>query len=169
MTRKTLAQAAFLAATVWSVSFSALAENAGATDSQVTGGVNATTDLDARGVILPNAEVTLGAGVAAKIAQMPFKAGQSFNKGEPLIVFDCAQQKADLRGAQSSLAKAASVYKSKRQLKKRGAAGSQEVREAAADVATTQATVDGLREVLKYCDIKAPFDGRVLERHARSV
>jgi len=135
-------------------------------DLRTTSAVNLEGELDSRGVVLPNAEVTLGAGVAAKIARMPFKSGQSFKKGEPLVVFDCARQKADLRGAQSGLTKASSVYKSKRRLKSRGAAGSQEVREAAADVATTQAAVDGLREVLRYCQIDAPFDGRVLERHA---
>ncbi len=166
MTKLPLAQTVLLSAHIIFAPALALAEGEAVVDSRTTGAVAANSDFDARGVVLPNAEITLGAGVAAKIEKMPFKAGQAFTEGEALVVFDCARQKADLRGAKSSLTKAASVYKSKRRLKKRGAAGSQEVREAAADVATTQATVDGLREVLRYCDIKAPFNGRVLERHA---
>lgn len=140
-------------------------ENADRTN---TGAVDPIAKLDARGVVVPNAEVTLGAGLAAKIEKMPYKAGQAFKKGENLVVFDCARQQADLRGAKAALGKASSFYKSKKRLKSRGAAGGQEVREAAADVATATATVDGLREIIKLCKIAAPFDGRVVERHAET-
>lgn len=137
-------------------------------DKTTTGSVKSASAYDARGVVIPNAEVTLGAGVSAKIEAMPFKAGQSFSKGQPLVVFDCARQLADLRGAKASLGKVASFYQGKKRLKSRGAAGSQEVREAAADVATARATVDGLQEVIGLCKINAPFNGRVVERHAET-
>ncbi|MEM8749869.1 MAG: efflux RND transporter periplasmic adaptor subunit [Pseudomonadota bacterium] len=137
-------------------------------DPMPTGSVRSADAYDARGVVVPNAEVTLGAGVAAKIESMPFKAGQSFSKGELLVQFDCARQMADLRGAKAGLGKMTSYYESKKRLKSRGAAGGQEVREAAADVATAKATVDGLSEVIGLCKIEAPFNGRVVERHAET-
>ncbi len=137
-------------------------------DRQTTGSIDSKDKFDARGVVMANAEVTLGAGVAAKIKRMPFKAGQSFHKGDDLVVFNCARQLADLRGAKASLGKVSSFYQGKKRLKSRGAAGGQEVREAAADVATAKATVDGLREVISYCKIPAPFNGRVVERHAET-
>ncbi len=124
--------------------------------------------LEARGVVMPNAEVTLGAGLALKIDEMPFKAGQAFKTGDTLIKFNCGRQQADLRGAKANLNKAATLHRGKRRLKSRGAAGNQEVREAAADMAIASATVDGLRAVISLCTITAPFDGHVVERHAES-
>ena len=135
-------------------------------ETLATGSVTSENAYDARGVVKPNAEVTLGAGLAAKIKVLPYKDGQSFKKDDLLVVFDCARQLADLRGSKAELTKATSVYSGKKRLKARGAAGAQEVRDAAADVATVKAKVDGLREVIGLCEIKAPFNGRVVERHA---
>ena len=137
-------------------------------DRRTTGSIKSADKFDARGVVMANAEVTLGAGVAAKIESMPFKDGQSFRKGDSLVVFNCARQLADLRGAKANLGKATSFYQGKKRLKSRGAAGGQEVREAAADVASAKANVDGLREVISYCKIPAPFNGRIVERHAET-
>lgn len=137
-------------------------------DTMSTGSIRSESEFDARGVVIPNAEVTLGAGIAARIKVMPFKAGQEFRTGEALVVFDCARQMADLRGAQANLAKAQFQHTGKKRLKSRGAAGDQEVQEAAADVDAAQATVDGLKEVVVLCEIPAPFDGRVVERHAQT-
>ncbi len=137
-------------------------------DRRPTGSIKSENKFDARGVVMANAEVTLGAGVVAKIERMPFRDGQSFRKGEDLVVFNCARQLADLRGANANLGKATSFYQGKKRLKSRGAAGGQEVREAAADVAAAKANVDGLREVISFCKIPAPFNGRVVERHAET-
>ncbi len=138
-------------------------------DQITTGSVEADPakdDFEARGVVKPNSEVTLAAGVAARIQKLPFKDGETFKKGEELIVFDCARQKAELRGANATLSKATMAYGGKKRLKARGAAGAQEVREASADVATAKAGVDALKEVIALCKISAPFNGRVVERHA---
>jgi RND family efflux transporter MFP subunit len=137
-------------------------------DKSKTSSVETKDKYDARGVVVPNAEVTLAAGVSAKIDQLPFKAGEKFRKGDLLVGFNCARQQADLRGAKASLGKVSSFYQGKKRLKARGAAGGQEVREAAADVATATATVDGLREIITLCNISAPFNGRVVERHAET-
>lgn len=139
-------------------------------DQTTTGSIDATQgkdDYEARGVIKPNAEVTLAAGVAARVEKLPFKDGQSFKKGDELVVFDCGRQSAELRGANAGLSKATTAYLGKKRLKARGAAGAQEVREASADVAGAKAAVDALKEVISLCKIAAPFDGRVVERHAQ--
>ncbi len=177
----------FLVAGLISTSYSALAGNASSAvqkmtqrdreilskaefgiDMMITGTVKSENDFDARGVVIPNAEVTLGAGVAAQIKVMPFKAGEEFRKGESLVIFDCARQHADLRGAKANLTKASSHHRGKVRLKSRGAAGAQEVRDAAADMAVAKSNVDGLTEVIGLCKINAPFNGRVVERHAQT-
>ncbi len=137
-------------------------------DTITTGSLQSGGKHDARGVVVPNAEVTLAAAVSTRIERMPFKSGQAFNKGDVLIQFDCKRQLADLRGAKAALNKASTFYAGKRRLKARGAAGGQEVREAASDVAAAKASVDGLNEVIGLCKIEAPFSGRVVERHAET-
>ena len=131
-----------------------------------TASISSADPFDARGVIVPNAEVTLGAGVAAPIKAIPFKPGAAFGKGDTLVGFDCSRQRADLRAAKASLSKATMHLTGKQRLLKRGAAGRQEVREASADVAASKAQVDGIMAVLSQCTVRAPFAGRVLERHA---
>ena len=135
-------------------------------DELTTASVRSADPFDARGVVVPNAEVTLGAGVTAPITSIPFKPGSAFAKGDTLIGFDCARQKADLRAAKASLSKAGLYLRGKQRLLKRGAAGKQEVREAGQDVAAASAQVDGLATVVKLCTVQAPFAGRVVERHA---
>ncbi len=135
-------------------------------DTMSTGSIKTADAYDARGVVQPNAEITLAAGLAAKIDDLPFKGGQAFKKGDVLVKFDCARQQADLRGAKAQLSKASSTYSGKKRLKARGAAGSQEVKDAAADVATAKAKVDSIDETMRLCYVIAPFSGRVVERHA---
>ena len=137
-----------------------------ADDMLTTASVTSADPYDARGVVVPNAEVTLGAGVTAPIVKIPFKPGVAFAKGDVLIGFDCGRQRADLRAAKASLSKASMYLRGKKRLLKRGAAGKQEVREADADVAAASAQVEGLLTVVKLCTVKAPFAGRVVERHA---
>ena len=137
-------------------------------DTVTTGSISSGSPNDARGVVVPNAEVTLGAGLAARIASMPFKDGQTFAKGDTLVTFDCSRHLADLRGAKAALRKSSSLYSGKLRLKKRGAAGGQEVRDAAADVDSAKASVEALNEQLRFCKIDAPFTGRVVERHAET-
>jgi len=143
-------------------------KRAGNVDRLTTGSIKSDGKFDARGVVVPNAEVTLAAAVSTRIERMPYKSGQSFDQGDTLIQFDCKRQQADLRGAKAALGKAASFYNGKKRLKARGAAGGQEVREAAADVAAATASVDSLNEVIGLCKIAAPFSGRVVERHAET-
>lgn len=131
-----------------------------------TASITTADPYDARGVVVPNAEVTLAAGVVAPIASLPLKPGTAFAEGTTLVAFDCKRQRADLRAAKASMSKASVFYRGKARLLKRGAAGRQEVREAQADVAAAKATVDGLAATLSLCTVRAPFSGRVVERHA---
>ena len=137
-------------------------------DTTTTASVRSDNAYDARGVVVPNAEVTLQAGIAARIDAMPLKAGQRFQAGETLVQFDCARQEADLRGAEATLQRNAALFATKERLQARGAAGAQEVRDARSEMQTARASADALREVITYCRIKAPFGGRVVERHAET-
>ncbi|MEM7303534.1 MAG: efflux RND transporter periplasmic adaptor subunit [Pseudomonadota bacterium] len=119
-----------------------------------------------RGVVVANAEVTFGSSVAARISKLPFKAGEKFEKGDLLVEFDCGRHHAEMKGAKARLAKDNTLLKHKKKLRARGAAGAFEVTEAKAAADIAQSKVESLSHTIKFCRIKAPFAGRVLERHS---
>ncbi len=123
-------------------------------------------NLTARGIIVPNAEVTFSTSLVAPINDLPLKAGASFQKGDRLIGFDCGRARAELRGANAANGKQKQIFENRQKLMQRNAASAFEVEEAKADFQVTQAQVEAIEEAVKYCEIKAPFSGRVLELHS---
>ena len=122
--------------------------------------------LTARGVVMPNAEVTFSSEIAAPITELPVKAGDTFNKGAKLVRFDCGKYDAELRGSMAIEGKQLLILNNRKKLKQRNAASSFEVAEASADYQSAKAQVDALKQILRFCLIRAPFNGRVLELHA---
>jgi len=122
--------------------------------------------LTARGVVIPNAEVTFSSEIVAQIIELPVKAGDVFKKGAKLVRFDCAKYDAELRGSMAIEGKQLLILNNRKKLKKRNAASAFEVAEAGADFQTAKAQVDSLKQTLRFCLVEAPFSGRVLELHA---
>lgn len=146
----------------------ALAESLGSLldkepDSTTTGMVN---DSEVRGVIIANSETTFSTDLTARVKQLDLKAGSTFKKGQLLISFDCDRYAAELRAANAIVAKQQNILSVKDRLRARGAAGALEVKEARADYQTAVANAQAIKVSMRTCEIKAPFDGRVLERHA---
>jgi multidrug efflux pump subunit AcrA (membrane-fusion protein) len=129
---------------------------------------DSTGSLIARGVVIANAEVTFSSALAAPVSHMPLKAGSAFLKGAILVEFDCGRSGAELRGAKASEGKQLLILTNKEKLKQHNAAGAFEVAEARADYQTAKAQSDAIKEVIKFCVIYAPFDGRVLELHVNT-
>ena len=122
--------------------------------------------LTARGVIVANAEVTFSSILSAPISKMPLKAGSPFKKGTMHVQFDCGKTEAELRGAEASQGKQFLILGNRKKLKLRNAASAFEVLEAQADYQVAKSQSDKIKEVMKICQIDAPFNGKVLEVHA---
>jgi len=122
--------------------------------------------LSARGVIMANAEVTFSSDLAAQINALPLRAGSPFKRGDLLIGFDCGKLNADLRGTNELEKKQSLIFENRKKLKSRNAASAFEVAEARADYLVAKSKTDSLKQVVRFCSIKAPFDGKVLELHA---
>ncbi len=122
--------------------------------------------LSARGVVMPNAEVTFSSTLAAPISDMPLKAGAVFKKGTRLVEFDCGRPKAELRAAEANEGKQLLILTNREKLRQHNAAGSFEVAEARADYQAAKAQAEAIKEDIRFCVIDAPFDGRVLKLHA---
>lgn len=106
---------------------------------------------------------TLSAEMAGKIVELPFRDGESFKKGDRLVGFDCAAQ----RARQDQAAAAAQAASRKREVsgKLNQLNSISQLEMATAESAEAQAKAElALTGVMvQRCTITAPYDGRVAD------
>lgn len=116
-----------------------------------------------RAMLVPRIESGLSAQISALVIDVTVRAGDRFHRGDVLVRFDCAVQRAQLQKAQAELTVARKTLAVKRDLAQLNSAGSLEVDIADAAAAKADADVAMTSAVVSYCVIRAPFDGRVVE------
>ncbi|MEO5338397.1 MAG: efflux RND transporter periplasmic adaptor subunit [Magnetospirillum sp. WYHS-4] len=121
-----------------------------------------------RGLLAPRSESSLSAQLNAIIAEIPVRAGDRFRKGDMLVRFDCAIQKAQLQKAQADLNGARKTLSVKRELARLSSVSDLELAMAEAEAGKAEAEVAMASAVVSYCLLKAPFDGRVVELKAHA-
>ncbi len=124
----------------------------------------AAEDQSARGVIAALTEATIAVDYTARVAKLPKLEGESFGKGETLIVFDCKRYAAEVNAAKARAHARELVMANNRRLLAKGAIGGNEVRVSEADFEEARATMQALQARTGSCEFRAPFDGRVVER-----
>lgn len=117
-----------------------------------------------RGVVRAESAAILSSELVARIASLPFRPGQAFAAGDVLITFDCRRYEADLRAAEAEAETTRITAEMNRQLLRHRAAGASDLAIAEAKHGQALAAIDGLRVRTSQCVIKAPYDGRVVER-----
>jgi membrane fusion protein (multidrug efflux system) len=110
--------------------------------------------------------VTLSAELAARIATLPLRDGDAFREGQVLVSFDCALFESQLQKAEAGIEAASAVVQSNRRLAELNSIGTYELAQAQARLKEAQAEAAGARTVVRRCAIAAPFNGRVVRRHA---
>lgn len=111
-------------------------------------------------------DVVISSEIAAKIARLPLKEGDSFAKGDVLVAFDCGLYRAQLAKAKATAVAAARQLDVTRQLAKLHSVGAMDVAQAEAHAKETDADADYMRTTVGKCVIRAPFAGRVAKRPA---
>lgn len=135
--------------------------------------------LSAPANVISLAESTLGAEISAPIRELPVHVGQTVNKGDTLVRIQCAdyiiatkQAKAGLQRlyAQQTLAK--QQHKRAQSLAEQGSIAQDIMDQRSAQVASVNAQIDEQNATLqsasnnvKKCNVKAPFNGVLTERH----
>lgn len=122
------------------------------------------SDRTVRGLVRPKSEAEISTDLVAPIVRIPFKFGKSFRKGEPLVIFNCDRYKAELAAARAEKRGQDITLKAKLHLQKLNAVGRNEVKIARANSDKATAEVQALSTRVKQCEIKAPYDGRVVEQ-----
>jgi len=121
-----------------------------------------------RAQLSPVRYTTVAAELNAKVQDLPFREGESFKKGQRLVAFDCATQRAQHEKAKAALAIGERNQATNHQLLALGAVGRIEYENSVSEFHKAKADVDELLAVLAKCTISAPFDGRVSEQKVRA-
>lgn len=108
----------------------------------------------------------LSGELSARIARLELREGEGFKAGDTLVAFDCAVQRARLKKARAVASGARNTRDTRRRLAKLNAGSALELEQAEAKAAETAAEVEVMRATVAKCEIEAPFDGRVVRRHA---
>jgi len=125
----------------------------------------ATDEKTARGVIEARSRATIAAEIVARVAELPFQEGQTFQRGETLLAFDCARQKAEHRAARARKIAKQNNHLSNVELNEHGALGKTELRISAAEYEEAMAVEEASSIQLHQCSIAAPYNGRIVTHH----
>jgi RND family efflux transporter MFP subunit len=120
-----------------------------------------------RAQLTPRHYTTLSSEMAARIDRMATRVGERFRKGDVLVAFDCAVQKAQLAHAQAVLTQAEKTFVINQRLMQLKSTGQLELDIAAAEVEKAKADRSAADAAVAKCTIIAPFDGITVDQKAR--
>jgi len=120
-----------------------------------------------RAQLTPRHYTTLSSEMAARIDRIATRVGDRFKKGDVLVAFDCALQKAQLAHANAVLTQAEKTYAINQRLMQLKSTGQLELDVAAAEVDKAKADRSAADAAVAKCTITAPFDGITVDQKAR--
>src|SRR6267154_1502558 len=120
-----------------------------------------------RAQLTPRQYTTLSSEMAGRIDRVATRVGESFQKDDVLIVFDCALQRAQVARARAVQVQADKTFTINTRLVALKSMGQLELDIAAAEVQKAKADVAAAEAVASKCSISAPFAGITVEQKAR--
>jgi membrane fusion protein, multidrug efflux system len=154
----------YVALLLLSMSMSAFAQAPAAPVQLAESGILA-ADGRIRVQISAQQQTTLSTELAASIASLPFKEGDSFKAGQTLMSFDCSLFHAQLDKAQALSQAARQTLQVNRRLAELNSISNLEVEQAQAKVLETEAEATVMRVTVSKCRLVAPFSGRIAKLH----
>lgn len=119
--------------------------------------------IPVRGVIRALDQAALSTDLQARVTTIGFREGEAFKKGDLLIAFDCERYRAEAQSSDAVAREMRLTLESNQQLEKFRAVGKHDVEISRARVDKAEAEARSLKSRLQYCDVFAPYDGRVSE------
>jgi RND family efflux transporter MFP subunit len=110
---------------------------------------------------------TLSSEIAARIDRVTTRVGERFEKGDILVEFDCAIQRAQLARTRAALVQAEKTYAINARLMQLKSIGQLELDISAAEVKKAKAEVSVADATASKCTITAPFSGVTVDQKAR--
>jgi RND family efflux transporter MFP subunit len=121
-----------------------------------------------RAQLTPRQFTTLSSEMAGRIDRIGTQVGGHFQKGDVLVEFDCALQRAQERGAQAVQMRAEKTYAIDQRLVALKSMGQLELDVAGAELEKARAEVAAAQAVTSKCTIAAPFSGVTAEQKVRA-
>ncbi|WP_157699312.1 efflux RND transporter periplasmic adaptor subunit [Pseudomonas sp. M30-35] len=121
---------------------------------------------EARGVVRAAETATLGSRITASISSIPFRVGSKFERGAVLVQLDCRYLEAELKAANAASVAYRKSYETNLELDQYEAIGKNEVAVSQANLNKAEAEAASVSAQLEGCEIRAPFDGTVVEEIA---
>ena len=122
-----------------------------------------------RAQLVPREFTTLSSETAARIERISHRAGERFQKGETLVVFDCVVQRAQVAKARAVLKAAEKTYAVNRRLFDMKSLSGLELEVAAAEIDKAKADLAVADATQSKCAVEAPFTGIVVDQKAREA
>lgn len=116
-----------------------------------------------RGVIKPVHEAVLTTDLGVAVLGTPIRSGESFTKGDVLMRFDCAEQRAQTKAFYAAYTGAKARYDNQREMQALDAAGQYDVLIAKSERDEAHARADAMKARMEKCELRAPFDGKVAQ------
>jgi RND family efflux transporter MFP subunit len=117
--------------------------------------------------LTPASYTTLSSQLNAMIQSIPLREGQSFRTGQVLVTFDCATERARLARSRAALAIASRTAETDRQLLELGSVSRVETENAKSEVQKAQGEIAELSAIMAYCQLRAPFSGKISAQRVR--
>lgn len=124
--------------------------------------------LSAPGVVVAKQEARLASPISALVTMADLDVGDTFEAGDVLINFDCRIVTAEHEAAKAQANAAYAQFKTNKELNGYGALGSTELAASRAQSHAASATAKSIGVRTKFCEIAAPFTGRVASRNINS-
>jgi len=123
----------------------------------------------ARAQLVAARRAVISSSLSGKIETLPFREGDRFKKGDVLVAYDCALNRARLERAVLAESAARKKQAVAEQLEALRSISRSDVEQARAAVAVARAESSAERVLVERCAIAAPFAGRVGETYARAA
>jgi RND family efflux transporter MFP subunit len=122
------------------------------------------SEEEIRGLVEARNETVLSSQIEGRILRLRFEPGEAFRNGDALVEFDCAMHQARLAAARAGLRGARKTHENNQELARLGAISTLDVELSEAEVEKRTAEVEVAQVHVSRCTIRAPYDGRVVER-----
>jgi len=123
---------------------------------------------EVRGVLRARSQAVLASELPGRVTEIPFSEGQSFSKGDVLVRFDCSGFQAQANASAAAARATREELRNKQQLAALNSVGKFEVSLAEARQAQAQAESQVYQVQVQRCQIKAPYDGQVVQRRVQA-
>ncbi len=120
-------------------------------------------DFEARALLKSQKQTILSSQIGGKIKGIKYREGDSFKKDQLLVNFDCSVQKAKYQKALAEKSRAGKKLENQKKLAEYNAGSALELSIAKEELKMAKAEVSVNWSMIKMCEIKAPFNGKIVD------